>query len=78
MNSDGTCYIYVHTITHEIRGSQPPDYVSNEAMNAARLKKIEDARGDTCMHIEKKGGMGGERRGGRGGGGGFTAVVIEQ
>ena len=39
-DSDGSCYVYCHTITHEIRGSTPSDYVTNEAADAERKRKV--------------------------------------
>lgn len=50
-------YLYVHTITHEIRGSQPPGYMSSTASDTGRKSRNEAAMGGrwhafpTC-HLE--------------------------
>lgn len=50
-------YLYVHTITHEIRGSQPPGYTSSTALDTGRKSRNEAALGGrwhafpTC-HLE--------------------------
>lgn len=35
----GQCYLYVHTVTHEIRGRRPPDYDGPEDPKPATAKK---------------------------------------
>lgn len=39
------CYLYVHTITHEITGTKPENYIPDEAKDAERQRKIEAALG---------------------------------
>jgi hypothetical protein len=45
LNSQGNCFLYVHTITHEIRGSQPPGFVTSDEVDAARKQRMESALG---------------------------------
>jgi len=58
LNSQGNCYVYVHTISHEIRGSRPPGFVDHEELDAARARRNEAALGGRwhafpSCHVQK-------------------------
>ncbi|KAG1671553.1 hypothetical protein FOA52_011275 [Chlamydomonas sp. UWO 241] len=45
LNGQGNCYVYVHTITHEMRGIRPPNFVTRADLDAERARRDESALG---------------------------------